>query len=285
MNFIGSFFVGALCFAHATVDGRDVEIKEKPLVVIIPSYNNARWCERNLESVFSQRYSNYRVIYIDDASTDTTYQKVSACVDRHEAWDRFNLVRNTNRVGALANYYKAIHSCDDDEIVIALDGDDFLKPGFVFEYINCVYQDSNVWLTWGQFEEWPSGKRGFADDFPEEIVRTNSYRKYGMPISHLRTFYAWIFKLIDENDLKYQGSFYQMTWDKAMMGPIVEMSGGRYRFIDEILYIYNFINPINDCKVNGELQVKLRDHFYTQQPYQPLTSKILTGMHRPLCSD
>ena len=48
------------------------KLKEHPLVVIIPSYNNAQWYKKNLDSVFNQRYSNYRIIYLDDASTDQT---------------------------------------------------------------------------------------------------------------------------------------------------------------------------------------------------------------------
>src|SRR5437868_2077214 len=42
---------------------------QKPIVVIIPSYNNVQWCVKNIESVLTQNYSNYRVIYIDDCST------------------------------------------------------------------------------------------------------------------------------------------------------------------------------------------------------------------------
>ena len=164
--------------------------QEKPLVVIIPSYNNKRWCEKNLASVFSQKYSNYRVIYIDDASTDSTVKKVKSSVIQYAAHDRCELVVNTHRIGALANYYKAIHSCSDDEIVIALDGDDWLAHDEVFSYINRVYQDDNVWLTWGQFVEFPSHKKGFSADFPPEVVKNNSYRKNGKPVSHLRTFYT-----------------------------------------------------------------------------------------------
>ena len=38
--------------------------------IITPSYNNVEWVEFNLASVLNQTYSNYRVMYIDDASTD-----------------------------------------------------------------------------------------------------------------------------------------------------------------------------------------------------------------------
>ncbi len=259
--------------------------QEKPLVVIIPSYNNKRWYEKNLASVFSQKYSNYRVIYIDDASTDSTVEKVKLCIYQYAAHDRCELVINTHRIGALANYYKAIHSCGDDEIVIALDGDDWLAHDEVFAYINRVYQDDNVWLTWGQFVEFPSRTKGFAADFPIEVVKNNSYRKNGMPVSHLRTFYTWLFKLVDVDDLKYKGKFFSMTWDKAMMAPMIEMAGGRYKFIDDILYVYNFSNPINDCRKNGALQVAMREEIYARRPYMPLESKIVTGKRTLLRPD
>jgi len=259
--------------------------QEKPLVVIIPSYNNQRWCEKNVASIFSQKYSNYRVIYIDDASTNGTVELVKQCVDQYDAWDRFELCVNTQNIGALANYYKAIHSCADDEIVLAIDGDDWLAHDEVFSYINRVYQGDNVWLTWGQFIEFPSRKKGFAADFPAHVVKNNSYRKHGMPVSHLRTFYTWLFKLIDSDDLKHKGQFFSMTWDKAMMAPMIEMAGGRYKFIDDILYVYNFSNPISDCRKDGPLQVALREEIYVRRPYKPLKSKIITGKRTVLCSD
>ena len=43
----------------------------KPFIsVIIPVYNCERYLERCLDSVFSQDYSNYEVICIDDGSSD-----------------------------------------------------------------------------------------------------------------------------------------------------------------------------------------------------------------------
>ena len=199
--------------------------------------------------------------------------QIQQCITEHNAWDRCTLICNKQRQGAMKNYYDAIHTVDDDAIIITLDGDDWLAHDQVLAYINKVYADHNIWITWGQFVEYPSMKKGFANDFSPEVVVTNSYRKHGMPVSHLRTFYAWLFKLIDKEDLMYEGDFYQMTWDKAMMAPMIEMAGGRYKFIDDILYVYNFSNPISDCRINGKLQVLLRDHIYAKTPYQPLKAK------------
>src|SRR3989304_2120498 len=46
--------------------------KEKHFVVIVPSYNNKDWYQKNLDSIFMQKYTNYHVVYIDDVSTDGT---------------------------------------------------------------------------------------------------------------------------------------------------------------------------------------------------------------------
>src|ERR1700722_4170775 len=51
-------------FTHSTYQRKHLE--EKPIVIIIPSYNNAQWYKNNIESVLIQEYTNYRVIYIAD---------------------------------------------------------------------------------------------------------------------------------------------------------------------------------------------------------------------------
>src|SRR4029079_11379068 len=58
-------------------------LRERPLVVAIPSYQNARYWERNLQSVLEQDYASYRVLYTDDASTDGTAEQVAAYARRH----------------------------------------------------------------------------------------------------------------------------------------------------------------------------------------------------------
>ena len=38
-------------------------IPEKPFVIVVPSYNNEKYCEQNLLSILGQEYQNFRVIY------------------------------------------------------------------------------------------------------------------------------------------------------------------------------------------------------------------------------
>jgi glycosyltransferase involved in cell wall biosynthesis len=247
---------------------------EKPIVVIIPSYKNERWVEKNLTSVFNQKYKNYRVIYIDDCSPDSTYMLAHQVTARFNQKDRTTILHNETRKGAMANWYNAIHSCNNNEIVIQLDGDDWLAHDHVLAYINSVYADENIWLTYGQFKEYPSGRIGILYNkyFPRHVIESNTQRTYKhLPMSHLRTCYAWLFKLIKIEDLMYEGNFYPMACDKALLAPMIEMAGNHYACLSEILYIYNNSNPINVHRINMPQQHAIAEHIAHQTPYKPLT--------------
>jgi glycosyltransferase involved in cell wall biosynthesis len=222
--------------------------QEHPLVVVIPTYNNALVCQKNLESVFSQNYSNYRVILIDDCSQDDTYKLVKSSIAEKGYTDRVVLIRNTERKKALANHYRAVHMCHDDEIIVQLDGDDWFKHERVLERINEVYQDSHVWLTYGQHEVFPSGKLGCCKQLLSATIKLNCYRECSWVTSALRTFKVALFKKIKLQDLIYQGKFFETAGDLAFMFPMLEMAGPHSRFIDEILYVYNCETPHNDYK-------------------------------------
>ena len=61
-------------------------VPEKPIVIIVPSRNNNELFEGteryklNLDSIFNQDYENYRVIYIDDCSSDGTADLVESYI-------------------------------------------------------------------------------------------------------------------------------------------------------------------------------------------------------------
>lgn len=245
---------------------------ERKIVVIVPSYNNANYVLKNLDSIFQQEYSNYRVIYIDDCSTDNTFEVVKQYITDRKLWSKVKLIHNTERRGALANLYYAIKSCKDYEIVTTVDGDDWAATPHMLARINEAYADPNVWLTYGQFQFYPQGTPGYCGEIPKDDV--SNIRRHCGAASHLRTFYAGLFKKIAKNDLLYNGDFYAVTWDKAMMAPMLEMANGKWQFIKDVLYIYNNGNPISDAALYGAEQVRMRDHIMQLPAYAPLSTEL-----------
>ena len=272
---------------------------EKEIVVVIPSYNNAQWATYNIKSVIGQNYENFRIIYINDSSSDETDSIVRELVraipnrsfqsvnfsekngeDLPEKTDRFKktvkgnsdfftLVTNTERCGALENIYRAVHSCENHEIIAIVDGDDWLAHDQVLETLNQLYSSNDIWMTHGKLIEYPNGQTFWCKPIPEELIAANSIRQFRCP-SHLRTFYCWLFKKISPKDLMLGGKFFPVTGDMAVMFPLTEMAGKHQFFIDEINYVYNVESSLNDNKVATDLQNQFDFYIRHLPPYQPL---------------
>ena len=272
--------------AEQSVSLADKTTYERPIVVVIPSYNNAQWYERNLDSVFSQEYDNYRVIYLDDCSTDGTGQFVNQSIHKKNQSDRVTLICNEKRVGALANHYKAVHMCQDHEIILNLDGDDWLKHEHVFERINAEYADPDVWLTYGSYENFPSSRKGeCSKQLPKGVIKRHVYREYSFVTSHLRTFYAGLFKRIHLRDLMYNGQFIPAACDMAFMLPMLELAAGKIKYIDEALYVYNQKNPENHFRKRVFLQLKMAHVSRARRKYTPLKRLLIDKQPETLCVD
>ncbi len=248
---------------------------ERYIVVVIPSYKNSQWVDRNLNTLFAQNYKNYHVIYIDDCSPDDTFESAKRCVEKAGQSDRVVLIHNEERRGALANLYDAIHSCPDRAIVITYDADDWMPLGKtdILSTINEAYSDPNVWLTYGQFETFPQKALGICHPMPEHIIQAKSYRKEEWFTSHMRTFYAGFFKKVKKEDLMMDGEFYSVAWDQAFMFPMLEMANGRIKFIDKIMYIYNQANPLNDFRQHGRKQLNYERLIRRKDQYAALDPK------------
>lgn len=246
---------------------------EKPIVAVITSYNNELWCERNLRTLFMQKYNNWRAIYVNDCSTDKTLEKVQNMVKEAGQEHRVQIISNAQRRGKMANLYYAIHTIHDRAIVLDYDGDDWFKHDKVFQVLNEAYQDPNVWCTYGQYENYPAGTIGFCKPLSPDVIEKNAHRSSAWITSHLRTFYAGLFKRIKKEDFFYNGDFYPITSDQAYMIPVIELANTHIKFISEVLYVYNNINPIMDYKTRVRLQQECYHHIRAREPYKPLTEE------------
>jgi hypothetical protein len=90
-------------------------------------------------------------------------------------------------------------------------------------------------------------------------------------MSHLRTFYAGLFKQIPVGYFIKNNNFLQTTCDLAMMFSLLELSGGKAACIDEVLYMYNTTNGSSDCYTQSGEQIHNGYWVRARAPLQPLT--------------
>jgi glycosyltransferase involved in cell wall biosynthesis len=241
-------------------------------VIITPFYNVEEWIGLCVNSVKKQDYTNYVHYLIDDISTDNTVEKIQTIVKEE---DKISLIQNSIKKYALKNIYDTLESIEieDDDIVVILDGDDWLANKNVLKRLDEEYQQTNCLMTYGSYVEYPSLNRGkFAKKIPNEIIEQQSYRNHQWMSSHLRTFRYSLWNKINKKDFinKETGNFIKAAWDLAFVFPMLEMAGHRARFIQDILYMYNRSNPLNEDKINHPVQLSEEAQVRRRQPYEIL---------------
>lgn len=217
-------------------------------LVVVPFYNVEEWIEKCVDSIKNQTYENFSCVLIDDMSTDRSYER---CVKSVGDDSRFSIVKNVEKKYALKNIVEGIILANpvDDDIIVTIDGDDWLYDDKVFQKVNQAYEYTGCLLTYGNYERYPDGKLGHCSKYSANVINTNSFRQDMWRASHLRTFKYKLWKNIKEKDfLDNEGSYLDVTWDLAFMFPMLEMAGDRQECFIEPLYVYNMSNPMNDFK-------------------------------------
>jgi glycosyltransferase involved in cell wall biosynthesis len=218
---------------------------------------------RNIDSILQQNYSNYHVVYTDDASPEKTGKHVKEYLKSKGVEEgNFKVKINSEKKGMMENIFNAItHDCQLGEIAVMLDGDDSFIGTNVLSLLNAVYQKEKIALMWNNFLEITENKlayMGFSraiDDFKryEGYLREKTL----LLSSHLKSFYVDLFVKIKVSDLQEEsGLFYGGASDTAIMIPMLEMSFPRFKYVPEIVYEYRMDTGHLGMIENREAQVR-----------------------------
>ena len=237
------------------------------LVIITTAYNCENYIEKCLTTIMTQKHNDFRCFIMDDLSTDNTKNKVKDLILND---GRFTLIENGKKMYQPGNYDQVIrgnYNVKDDDICIEVDGDDWLPDSDVFNRIEKVYEDTNVWMANGSFK-FHDGRMGFSSPHTTfEDIRNQPFT-----LSHIRTWKSFLWKNIKVDDLKDEnGEYWDVAGDLAFMFPMVEMSGiDHYKFMPEVNYVYNEENPLNDHKLHLWRVQHVNKIIRNYKPYQKL---------------
>jgi hypothetical protein len=277
---VGGAFAGGKAWREQrnrnTADSQDLDygfqpaafpLENRSFVFFICGYNNGAFIEKTLRTVFAQAYDSYRLIYIDDASTDGSFEAARDAIYASGQMLRTTIARNEERLGQLANLVRAVDTCEDQEIVVVLNGEDWLAHEWVLCRLNQYYADSDLWLTYGQYCEFPSYKAGSARSYRKN--KWSELREAPFTAGHLKTFYAGLFRKVSKTDHTQHGADFPAAFDLAVMLPMLEMAGGHFQFLPEILYIANRHAAV---QIDPEMHARCEKEIRSFKPYQPLAS-------------
>lgn len=239
-------------------------------IILTAAYKVSRWIGMYVNMLKFQSYKNFEVYFVDDASPDNT---IGRLIEEIAEDSRFHIYKNEINVGSpLANIVKAFDYANpaDEDIIVNIDGDDWLASVFVLQYLNNVYTNTQCWMTYGNYQMYPSGELGghAALSIPDQVSDVNAYKQYPFVSSHLRTYKAGLFKKIDRNDLldPRTGKIYTEASDLALMFPMLEMAGNKRAIkTDDILLILNRENEMNEAKLGLNKQKETEAIIRTKQ--------------------
>jgi hypothetical protein len=219
-------------------------------IAVIPARNVEKWVAQCLQSVLGQTYPDLGIVFIDDLSEDRTYEiAFGLLVNKPDAV----VVSRADRRYALENIDFAVRECcaNPESVVFLVDGDDWLAIPTAIEEMMGQHQTAEV--VWSKYQ-CSGGQAGISG-----LLRNNDIRHHPWTTSHLRSFKKFLFDAIKPVDfLDVDGKMYRMTWDMAIMMPILEQVPPNLRkFYDKVLYIYNRDNPANDDKVSRAEQLRM----------------------------
>jgi len=247
---------------------------DKQFVFIVPSYNNEQWVERNLFSMFNQTYTNWRMIYINDYSTDSTHQIFTKLSTGYQ--DKITYVKNNTKFGQAFNRYRAYNMCEDNEICVMLDGDDWLANKYVLAYINKFMIHHDVDITYGKFDIYSNGKNSsftMPGDYPQSVIDRGRYRVDSWRACHLRVMKAEYLKHVRPTDfLDENGDFIICTTDMVESFACLEQCNGRHKICSETTMIYNKENSMQFVETSHYSDVNKEKKALTQKNVRNLPS-------------
>jgi hypothetical protein len=100
------------------------------LAVIIPAYNRRLLLLETLESVRTQTVAPYRVVIVDDGSTDGTPEAAEAWLSNHTMACEVKVIRQAN-AGVSAARNRGVLECGNADLIAFLDSDDLWPADFV----------------------------------------------------------------------------------------------------------------------------------------------------------
>jgi glycosyltransferase involved in cell wall biosynthesis len=217
-------------------------------VFIAPMFNASQYLSQMLISIISQSYNNWKLILIDDVSSQDEKEKSkkiisryqNLLVDSNENPEKLSVIWNVDKAWEVANVLKGISLCHDNDIICRIDADDWLTEIDALACLDSIYQQT------GAEALWTAHRWGFTDkNISGPMSPDSDPYKHPWVSSHLKTFRKYLLNNVkDENFRGEDGNYVRRAGDQAIYLPVLKNTNKR-GFIPRCMYHYT-INDVPD---------------------------------------
>jgi glycosyltransferase involved in cell wall biosynthesis len=134
-------------FVQESSVSRDHALVLAPKVsVIVPNYNHAAYLRQRLDSIINQKFQDFEVIVLDDASTDRSREIIQTYVHH----PRFRFSFNRTRSGSAFKQWKKGLEEARGEYVWFAESDDYSSPNFLSKLLPILETDKSIGIVYCQ---------------------------------------------------------------------------------------------------------------------------------------
>lgn len=237
-------------------------------VFVAPMYNASAYVGQMIASIVSQSYDNWKVILIDDVSSDDekgrSFNELNKWQGVIDQPGKLEVVWNKDKRWEVANVLLGISKCEDDDIVCRIDADDWLTDTDALAILNGAYEQT------GSEAVWTNHRWGFSDkNISGPLPPGADPYKHPWVSSHLKTFRKRLIN--DVNDTNFRGEdggYIRRAGDQAIYLPVLAKAQKRL-YVPRCLYHYT-INDVpetyqtTDARFQRDEAIYLRARGYVQ---------------------
>lgn len=195
--------------------------------IISPCYNFQNYLDKCIESVELQEYPKdlITMTIIDDYSDIPLKTK--------EVTFSLKIIRNNERMHPAFNRFIVYSKCEDNEIIIFLDGDDWLSDCKCLSVLNNIYNENDIKWSISNHKVYKDEKLKVIPSFVNIPLESEKPK-----ICHLRSGYGYVWNKINIDWIKYNNSFikWMTDWNENIYA--IKYFGQPYK-INSSLCVYN----------------------------------------------
>jgi glycosyltransferase involved in cell wall biosynthesis len=192
-------------------------MRKYALTIVIPVYNSVDWCRQTLDGLVRQTRTDFRVVIIDDGSTEDysvlsqEYPQLTLTVERH-----------SENSGAMKSLERSIRYSADTEFIMSLHYDDILHRNFVASALSALEQNpdmafvGSVYTAFNKYEEIKHLDVTKADDQSVAQYTEVDFVRFLLKGNHF-AFGSVVYRTASVGDNKFDLEHFDITCDRVFL--------------------------------------------------------------------
>jgi glycosyltransferase involved in cell wall biosynthesis len=148
-------------------------------VIVIPVFNESATLRPLTEKIIAHMpLKPFRILFVDDGSTDDSFQQILALRERYPEVNYIRFARNAGKTQALASAFART----DAEVIVTMDADLQDDPAELPRLLEALGDDGGVVCGWKENRRDPLRKT-----IPSKVFNTAMAAMFGLPLHDINT--------------------------------------------------------------------------------------------------